>query len=197
MATLPRAQLTAPGEDHQNLGLHVRIAVSGAHQTGKTTLVGQLAASLPAYEAVEEPYYLLEDEGRAFAEAPTFDDYELQLERAIRCVMESAEDCVFDRCPLDLLAYLLVHEESDRFEPTRWMTSLRDAMQMLELVVFVRVETPERIAVPDLDTSGLRSRVDEEIRDIVLDDQWAFGVPAIEVSGTLDERTARVLAHVR
>lgn len=43
----------------------MRIAVSGAHQTGKTTLIEELSRALPSYGVVDEPYHLLEEEGHA------------------------------------------------------------------------------------------------------------------------------------
>jgi hypothetical protein len=69
-------------------------------------------------------------------------------------------------------------------------------MQRLDLIVFVPIEHPDRITVSEPEEGGLRRRVDEEIRDIVLDDRWDFGVEAIEVTGTLRERASQVLAHV-
>jgi deoxyadenosine/deoxycytidine kinase len=41
----------------------MRIAISGAHGTGKSTLVEMLAERLPGYAVVEELYQLLLDEG--------------------------------------------------------------------------------------------------------------------------------------
>jgi predicted ATPase len=41
----------------------MRIAFSGSHRVGKSTLVDRIAEALPTYTAVEEPYYLLEEEG--------------------------------------------------------------------------------------------------------------------------------------
>jgi predicted ATPase len=39
-------------------------AVSGAHRTGKTTLLEELSRSLPGYTVVEEPYRQLEEDRR-------------------------------------------------------------------------------------------------------------------------------------
>lgn len=36
----------------------MRIAVSGSHRTGKSTLIAELAALLPGYSTVDEPYCL-------------------------------------------------------------------------------------------------------------------------------------------
>jgi len=87
----------------------MRIAVSGAHRTGKTTLLEELSRALPNHVVVDEPYYLLEEEGHEFAEIPSLGDFELQLERSIQCVEDSEEDQLFDRCPADMLAYLIAH----------------------------------------------------------------------------------------
>jgi uridine kinase len=45
----------------------MRIAVSGAHHTGKTTLIDELIGSLSTFRVIDEPCYLLEDGGHAFA----------------------------------------------------------------------------------------------------------------------------------
>jgi hypothetical protein len=38
--------------------------------------------------------------------------------------------------------------------------------------------------------------VDEELREIVLEDRWSFGVEAMEVRGASRERARQVLAYV-
>jgi len=174
----------------------MRIAVSGAHHTGKTTLIDELIGSLPTFSAIDEPYYLPEEEGHAFAEMPRLEDFELQLERSIDSIVESEGDCLFDRCPSDILAYLIAHDESERFDVNRWIPMVRKAMQLIDLVIFVPIEDPDRVPVTESAHRGLRRRVDEGLRDIVLEDQWNFGVPAIEVTGPPDERARQVLAYL-
>lgn len=174
----------------------MRIAVSGAHRTGKTTLVGELARVLPNYEAVDEPYHLLVEEGHEFAEMPAVDDFELQLERSIQCIVDSEQNRIFDRCPADLLAYLLTHDDSARFDLEHWLPRVQGAMERLDLIVFVPVERSDRFVVSGRRERELRRRVDEELRDIVLADRWAFGVEAVEVTGTTQERIQQILAHV-
>ena len=176
----------------------MRIAVSGAHRTGKTTLVEALQERLAGHVAVDEPYHLLEEEGHEFAEMPCFEDFELQLERPIELVLddEGASDRIFDRCPADLLAYLVTHEESEGFDVEAWLPRVRRAMQQLDLVVFVPVEEPDRVAVSSRDHAGLRRRVDEELRDIVLGDRWRLGVESLEVTGSVRERVRQVLSRL-
>lgn len=173
----------------------MRIAVSGAHRTGKTTLIEELSRALPAYAVVDEPYHLLEEEGHDFAETPCLEDFELQLERSLACIAGSGEDCLFDRCPADLLAYLITHRESDGFDARRWVSRARNAMRRLDLIVLVPVENPDRV-VSGPEEDDWRLRVDEELQEILLADRWDFGVEVVEVTGSPRERARQVLAHV-
>lgn len=174
----------------------MRIAVSGAHRTGKTTLVEELARALPTYAVVEEPYHLLEEEGYEIAEMPSLEDFELQLERSIECLISGEDDQLFDRCPADLLAYLITHRDAGSFDVERWLPRVRRAMRRLGLIVFVPVEEPDRVVGIEPEKDELRQRVDEELRDIVLSDRWDFGVEAMEVVGSSRERARQVLAQV-
>lgn len=174
----------------------MKIAVSGAHRTGKTTLIDELAASLSAFTVVDEPYWLLEEEGHAFAEIPDPEDFELQLERSIRSIVESEGDCLFDRCPLDFVAYLTSLDASEAFDLRHWLPRVEEAVQRLDLVVFVPIEDPDRVGRSDSEDGRLRSRVDEELRDLVLRDPWSLDVPVIEVAGSPGERARQVLARV-
>jgi predicted ATPase len=173
----------------------VRIAVSGAHRTGKTTLIEELGPLLPGHEVVEEPYHLLEEEGHEFAEMPSLEDFELQLERSIQCLSEDDGDRIFDRCPADLLAYLLTHHDSEDFDLERWLPPARTAMERLDLVVYVPIEVPDRVAVPAAERA-LRRRVDEQLREILVEDRWSFGVQVLEVTGSPLARARAVAASV-
>ena len=175
----------------------MRIAVSGAHRTGKTTLIEELRRSLPTYEAVDEPYRLLEEEGHEFARMPALEDFELQLGRSIDCVVRSKNDQLFDRCPADILAYLVTHRDSAGFDLEPWLSRARPAMRRIDLVVFVPVERPDRVMGRDKREDRLRGRVDEEMREILLEDRWGFEVEVLEVAGSVRERADQVLARIR
>ena len=99
----------------------MRIAISGSHLVGKTTLAEALVEALPRYELVPEPYYLLEEDGYEFAESPSIEDFERQLERSFQCIQDSGADVVFDRCPLDILGYLVTHRDAEAFHIEDWM----------------------------------------------------------------------------
>ena len=61
----------------------VRIAFSGSHRVGKSTLIERVAEALPSYAVVAEPYYLLEEEGYECSDPPSAEDFEAQLDRSI------------------------------------------------------------------------------------------------------------------
>jgi predicted ATPase len=86
----------------------MRIGIAGTHGTGKTTLAAALCARLPGHVTADEPYYLLEDEGYDFAFPPSPDDYRALLARSLRSLgaQPPHPGVVFDRTPLDYLAYL-------------------------------------------------------------------------------------------
>jgi predicted ATPase len=173
----------------------MRIAVSGAHRTGKTALVEELGRALPTYEIVDEPYYLLEEEGHEFAAMPSLEDFELQLERSIYCLLSGEGNQIFDRCPADILAYLLTHQDSDSFNVELWLPRIRTAMQRLQLIVYVPIENPDRVNVATPD-KRLRVLVDDEMRDILQEDRCGFGAEVIEVTGSPCERARQVLTQI-
>lgn len=79
----------------------MRIAFTGSHRVGKTTLAEEIADSLPDYEFIIEPYLQLEEEGYLFSEVPTLDDYIEQFNFSVEQLQNSVDNVIFDRCPLD------------------------------------------------------------------------------------------------
>jgi predicted ATPase len=173
----------------------MRIAVSGAHRTGKTTLIAALAEALPGWTVVDEPYCQLEDEGYEMEEMPSVEDFERQLERAIEGLEVSEGDHLFDRCPADIAAYLLTHPDAEGFDLDDWLPRMEAAMAKLDLIVFVPIEEPDRVAI-ERHEAALRRRVDEELREILCNDRWGFGGEVLEVSGPTTARVRQVLAWI-
>jgi molybdopterin-guanine dinucleotide biosynthesis protein len=66
----------------------MRIAISGSHRTGKSTLVEKLSALLPEHAAVDVPYPRMAEDGYDFCQPPSLDDFEAQLERRVRTAMQ-------------------------------------------------------------------------------------------------------------
>lgn len=175
----------------------MRIAISGTHFSGKTTLVEALSEALPHYTAIEEPYVLLVEEGHLFADPPSLEDFELQLERAMENLDESGRDVLFDRCPADILGYILAHRDVAAFDLELWLPRVRAALRKLDLIVFLAIEEPDRIVLPLSQDGAYRQRVDDRLKEILLDDPFSFDVEVLEVGGSPQVRTAQVLAYIR
>ncbi|KAB2914391.1 MAG: ATP-binding protein [Bacteroidetes bacterium] len=169
----------------------MRIAITGAHKVGKTTLAEALQEHLPDYEHRAEPYYELEELGYEFSERPTVDDFIEQLEYSIKQLGTNATNVVFDRCPIDFLAY--INAIDSRINTQSYYERVEEIMASINLLIFVPIEEPDLIVYKDTDLPELRYRVNETITEWVGD----FGVEVLTVSGALHNRLAQVLDKVK
>lgn len=168
----------------------MRIAIIGAHRVGKTTLAEELLEHLPGYALEMEPYHELEASGYEFSETPNAEDFMEQFNYSVRQVSRRGDKVIFDRCIIDILAYL------HAVDPDRNIQPLFEAAQTIvagiDLVVFVPVEEPDLIPGHQTELPKLRSKVNDLLSDWI----WDFGVETIEVSGALKNRKDQVLAKV-
>ena len=172
----------------------MRIGVSGPHGTGKTTLVEELCAKLPDHVPAEEPYVQLEEAGYDVGFPPSLDDYRAQLRLSVRMLSSSGARVVFDRTPVDFLAYLVAQgaDLQDEADPA----ALRSAMARLDLLVITPVTAETERFLPPAELPQLRQVVNDTLLDLVYRDPlqaWAE-VPVTELSGPLGQRAAAVLA---
>lgn len=170
----------------------MKIAVTGAHRVGKTTLIEELQKSLPEYTARLEAYYELEEAGYAFAETPTVEDYVKQLEHSIEQITESGDNVIFDRCPLDMLAYIQATDEFGYSDVSSLYRKVQDAMAEIDLLVFIPIQNPDLLACSESDLPQLRLQVDEILHDLI----WDFDADTIEVFGSPEARKNQVITHL-
>lgn len=153
----------------------MRIAVTGTHGSGKSTLIDDLIADHPGYAREDEPYWTLVQQGVQFADPPTVEDYERQLDTSVATILGLAgePDVILDRCPLDFLGYLEVTSRG-AWEPTgRLLARIEKALAVLDLLVFVPLHEPDEIRVA-IELPRLRARVDRVLCGIVRDDALGF-----------------------
>ncbi|MGD0242241.1 MAG: AAA family ATPase [Streptosporangiaceae bacterium] len=175
----------------------MRVGISGTHGTGKTTLAEGLCARLPGHVLAGEPYYLLEEEGYEFGFPPSAEDYRALLACSAR-IMTSPRfkaGVIFDRTPLDYLAYLAATGTDPSAEATA-AEALRPAFAGLDLLVITPVTAETEQALPPAEMPVLRSRTNDALLDLVYADPldvWG-SVPVLELTGPLDDRANAVLA---
>lgn len=171
----------------------MRIAVSGSHATGKSTLVAELAHLLPGAAMVEEAYFTLLDEGTDFADSPDASDYERMCERACEQLASTSDaKVVFDRTPADYLAYLVALGEN--VAGTELVARTRNAVAALDLIVFVPIEVPD--VIDGAERPRLRRVVDRALRELWMDDAWGWGFRAVKVTGSPSDRARQVIASL-
>ncbi|GAA2584548.1 hypothetical protein GCM10010399_13200 [Dactylosporangium fulvum] len=174
----------------------MRVGISGTHGTGKTTLVEALCAHLPGHVAADEPYYLLEEEGYEFRFPPSLEDYRALLACSVRSLGSPPllSGVVFDRTPLDYLAYMAATgaDPSDEADGA----TLRPAFASLDLLVITLITPETEQILPAAEMPGLRSRMHDALLELVYGDPlnaWE-DTPVLELSGPLDGRLDAVLA---
>ncbi len=168
----------------------MRIAFSGSHRVGKSTLIQRLAEQLPSYEVVDEPYHLLLDNGYEFEDPPSPGDFVVQLERSIEDPALPSVDVLFDRCPAAFLAYLLVGGR----DVTALVEPATEAMESLDLVVLVPIEQPDAVVLPAFKDPQWRRDVDAQLGELLLGSDLARDVLVVE--GDVAARAAQVVAFL-
>ncbi len=177
----------------------MRIAVSGTHCSGKTTLIEEFLRVHPDFAHEPEAYTaLVEDYGEEFSSEPGGDDFYRQLEFNVERLgrYTAGERVIFERCPVDYLAYLLAlkdlkREDDDALVETA-QTMILEAIRNLDLIVFLPLNKTDRIESPDSEDPKLRRAVDSRLVAIFCEDELGVvssGSPVIvEASGSTSQR---------
>lgn len=171
----------------------MRIAITGTHGSGKTTLVEDFLERHPHYEHEPEPYLTLAQNGIAFADGASLPDLEEQLTQSVGLILAHAgdRDVIFDRCPLDYIAYLEVVAEA---EGSEWMPSgkllprIEKALASLDRLFFLPLSQPDEITTR-IEFPKLRRAVDQRFKRLIRDDDFELGDRVVELTGT---RAARL-----
>ena len=174
----------------------MRVGISGTHGTGKTTLAQALSAHRPGWVTADEPYHLLEEEGYEFAFPPAPEDYRALVARSVQSLNAPSlpPGVIFDRTPLDYLAYLAaagadVAAEADP-DP------LRLAFARLDLLGITPITPETERVLPAAEQPGLRRDMNDALLELAHDDPldaWP-DTPLLELTGPLDRRLDTVLA---
>lgn len=174
----------------------MRIAVSGTHGTGKSTLIDEFLKTHPDFVHEPEPYtVLVEDFGEEFSAEPCIEDFYRQLQFNIDRLRQHArgERVIYERCPLDFLAYI------DVLEPKSAEASVNpisDALRNLDLIVYL----PLDIEISESEYPKLRKAVDRRLSAIFRDDELGIlsscSANVIEATGSTAQRLRIIESHI-
>lgn len=154
----------------------MRIAVSGTHCTGKSTLIDDFLAVRRDFAHEPEPYEWSEDA-----------DFSRQLEISIERWQTHAAGArvIGERCPLDFIAYLRATGEDAPVDE-----HVQRAMQHIDLLVLL---APDAISAPEDEDPELREAMHEQLIELV----ESVDVPVLELHGSRRERNALLLSRVK
>jgi hypothetical protein len=175
----------------------MRVAVSGTHCSGKSTLIDAFLSAHAEYVYEPEPYEALNDlYGEGFGAEPSAEDFFRQLEYQIERLHQYrlGDRVIFERSPADFVAYLLALDDlgrdtADAALTKQSITAAKNAVVSLDLIVYVPATD---VPAPELEDPKLRRAVDVRLERMLLDDDlglFANDRPLIlDLAGTTVQR---------
>jgi len=129
-----------------------------------------------------------------FPTPPIVEDYEAQRKRSSKLILESEKKTLFDRCPLDFLAYALAIGK-DRIDLDLWKEEIEKGIHVLDYILYLPIEDDDRIPVPSSENKKLRRKVDDNLYELIIEDSLGIlgKTDVVEVTGTLEKRVEKIL----
>jgi predicted ATPase len=171
----------------------MRIAVSGTHGVGKSTLIDEFLRVHPEFVHEPEPYtVMVEDFGEEFSAEPCVEDFVRQVEFNIVRLHQHArgENVIYERCPVDFLAYIqaLNPEIADELRE-----EVSEAVRHLELILYLPLEEVFR----EDEFPKLQRAVDHTLRAIFRDDDIGCTNSVVEAEGSTAQRLITLEKAIR
>ena len=157
----------------------MRLAVSGSHGTGKSTLIAAFLEKRPEYRHEPEAFETLGDDVELTEEGePTADGLRTLIEYTVAAVASRAsQKCVvFERSPVDYLAYAAASRSAWRGSSVGEFLSVqvpivKASLRGLDLIAYLPVSPGGLEGRPGED-GGFRRRVDRCLRRALFDEEY-------------------------
>ena len=164
----------------------MRIAVSGTHGVGKSTLIDEFLRTHREFGHEPEPYtVMVEDLGEEFSDEPNVEDFRRQLEFNIDRLQQHApgEKVIYERCPIDFLAYIAALEPGSVGE---LLEPASEAMQHLDLIVYLPLDNDQ---ILESEFPKLQKAVDRRLHSMLIDDELGLiKTRVVEANGSTAQR---------
>jgi hypothetical protein len=155
----------------------MRIAVSGTHFIGKSTLIEDFVKIHPEYRCEIEPYYKLQEEkAMELSLEPSLDSLLEQLDYSIEQLGQCAKEknVIFDRCPVDFIAYAMRIADQDSMdindsEVADRFPEVKEALNNLDLIVFLPITKEHPIEYME-ENPAYRKAADKCFKKLYRDD---------------------------
>jgi hypothetical protein len=176
----------------------MRIAIAGTHRNGKTTLAEAFVRTHAGFELEPEPYEQLLEAGDDFLDHYDPSAFTKQLDHLVNRLARRppGSDVVFDRSPLDFLAYIAASDRS-----SGWHSIDSDVLELAAS----GLECLDLIAWAPLASSGrtgpgrsLRISVDLHLAELIRADTLGLlsgtSPEIVEIEGSTPQRLAQLRA---
>lgn len=178
----------------------MRIAVSGTHCWGKSTLIEDFLAAHRDYVHEPEPYeWLSQLQDEPLAADPDCDDFHRQLEVSVERWRSHGPGTrvIGERSPLDFIAYLLALGDLRRDRCPRGLFDsaielASTGMQHIDLLVVLPLDDSDGISAPESEDLELRDAMNDRLLELIAGDEHDLlgACRVIEVSGGRQQRLA-------
>jgi hypothetical protein len=160
--------------------LTTRIAVSGSHSTGKSTLIAAFVDLRRQYLHEPEAYETLADDvALTSSEGPSPDGLQSLLDYTIAAVSRQGPDAcvIFERSPVDYLAYAAACRDAWSAPFTREflaaaVPAVRSSLRHLDLIALLPVSDAGPIRPRRDEDERFRKRVGDKLRRALIDDEY-------------------------
>ena len=158
----------------------MRVAVSGSHSTGKSTLIAAFVDLRPEYRYEPEAYETLADEiPLTSSEGPSPEGLHSLLDYTIAAIRNHGPDAsvVFERSPVDYLAYAAACRDAWSAPTTREflaaaVPAVRSSLRYLDMIALLPVSDVGAIRARPEEEARFRKRVDDRLRRALIDDDY-------------------------
>lgn len=170
----------------------MRIAVSGTHASGKSTLISDFVGAHPGFAALPDPFELVDESD----DAPNRQSFLNQLQVSVERLgtSESPPDYIAERCPLDFLAYLAALELLDgqvlRDDVAARAEAISAAaLRQLDVLVILPLNSTDAIWVPEEENRPLREAMNDALLELSDDlDHVDHHPRVVELTGDRERR---------
>lgn len=166
----------------------MKIALSGAHSQGKTTILNELIKLkwAQAFIRVQSPTRILASEGFNINENGDATTQAMIMLQHFKNVTIFNKNSIFDRCALDGLAYSLFFEKDLRNKNLFNLTEelFKQTIKQYDFIFYIEPE----LAIKD---DGTRSTNNAFFTNVVNNFQQVIGeydIPVIRIKGSIEQR---------
>ncbi len=173
----------------------IRIAVTGTHCVGKTTLIHATRALLQAQGIScvlqQEPIEKLGAEMQGLDLRGAY--MRLIEEHFHRLRQENVDCCLYDRSLLDMLVYFRCSRDEDAILERMMVELLQWHRQFIDLYVYLPIEIPLIVNQRRPADESYRIRVDDDIKRVLNQDDFS----TLSVTGTIEQRSDQLCKHLQ